>query len=180
MTQISTAVADPVPETTGASLLDRVREATALLAQVAADRTVLDAVPADDRPGPINVVRFAFQTMVGLGTLFALLGLFYAAVWWRKRRLPRSPWFYRAVVAAGPLAVVALICGWITTEVGRQPWIVYRVMRVEDAVTNAGGLPIAFFAVLAIYAALAATVVWLLRRLARTPADAEVAGSVDA
>jgi cytochrome d ubiquinol oxidase subunit I len=140
----------------------------------------LDAVPADDRPGPINVVRFAFQTMVGLGTLFALLGVFYAGVWWRKRRLPRSPWFYRAVVAAGPLAVVALICGWITTEVGRQPWIVYKVMRVEDAVTNAGGLPIAFFAVLAIYAALAATVVWLLRRLARTPADAEVAGSVSA
>ena len=59
---------------------------------------------------------------------------------------PAAPrkWFYRALVAAGPLAVVALICGWITTEVGRQPWVVYEVFRTEDAVTDAGGLPFAF------------------------------------
>ena len=57
----------------------------------------------------------------------------------RRRRLPRSPWFYRAVVAAGPLSFVALIAGWITTEVGRQPWIVYEVMRTEEAVTAASG-----------------------------------------
>ena len=47
----------------------------------------------------------------------------------RRKRLPESPWFYRAVVAAGPLSLVALIAGWVTTEVGRQPWVVYRVMR---------------------------------------------------
>jgi cytochrome bd ubiquinol oxidase subunit I len=138
----------------------------------------LDAVAPDDRPGPVNVVRYAFQTMIGIGTLLALMGVFYVGVWWRKRRLPRSPWFYRLVVAAGPLAVVALICGWVTTEVGRQPWIVYEVMRVEDAVTNAGGLRVAFFAVAAVYVALAVTVGWLLRRLARTPPDVETAGTV--
>ena len=88
----------------------------------------LDAVPADDRP-PVNVVRFAFQTMVGIGTLLALLGVVYLAVRIRRRRLPESDWFYRALVAAGPLSVVALIAGWVTTEVGRQPWVVYRVMR---------------------------------------------------
>jgi cytochrome d ubiquinol oxidase subunit I len=125
-------------------------------------------------------VRFAFQAMVGIGTLLAVLGLFYAGVYWRKRRLPRTRWFYRGLIAAGPLAVVALIAGWVTTEVGRQPWIVYEVMRVEDAVTDASGLPFAFAAVALVYLALAAAVVWLLRRLASRPPDVEVAEQVDA
>lgn len=151
-----------------------------LLAYHDPDATVegLDAVPPQDRPGPINTVRFAFQAMIGIGTLLALAGVLYGYVWWRHRRLPRSRWFLRLVVAAGPLALVALICGWVTTEVGRQPWIVYEVMRVEEAVTDAGGLPIAFFAVLAVYLALAAAVVWLLRRLASRPPSTEVAGEV--
>jgi cytochrome d ubiquinol oxidase subunit I len=140
--------------------------------------TGLDSVPPRDRPGPVNTVRFAFQAMVGIGTLLALAGLFYAAVWWRHGRLPRSVWFFRLIVAAGPLAVVALISGWITTEVGRQPWIVYEVMRVEDAVTDAGGLPVAFVAALVVYLALAGVVVWLLRRLASRPPEVEVPGKV--
>jgi cytochrome bd ubiquinol oxidase subunit I len=138
----------------------------------------LDAVPEEDRP-PVNVVRFSFQTMVAIGTFLAALGVFYLFVWWRRRRLPRSPWFFRAVVAAGPLAVVALISGWITTEVGRQPWIVYRTMRTEQAVTDAGGLLIAYAALVLVYAALGATVVWLLRRLARRPPDVEVGEPVE-
>jgi cytochrome bd ubiquinol oxidase subunit I len=138
----------------------------------------LDIVPPEDRPGPVNTVRFAFQAMVGIGTLLALAGLFYAAVWWRHRRLPRSVWFFRLVVAAGPLALVALICGWITTEVGRQPWIVYEVMRVEDSVTAAGGLPVAYAAAVIVYLSLIAVVVWLLRRLASRPPDVEVPGEV--
>jgi len=139
----------------------------------------LDAVAPDERPGPVNTVRLAFQAMVGIGTLLAAVGLYYAATWWRKRRLPRGAWFFRLVVAAGPLSVVALICGWVTTEVGRQPWIVYEVMRVEDAVTNAGGLPVAFVAVALVYASLGAIVVWLLRRLASRPPDVEVSGTVE-
>jgi cytochrome d ubiquinol oxidase subunit I len=139
----------------------------------------LDAVAPEDRPGPVNTVRFAFQTMVGIGTLLAATGLFYAGLWWRKGRLPRSAWFYRVVVAAGPLAVVALICGWITTEVGRQPWVVYGVMRTEDAVTDAGGLPVVFVAVALVYASLAAIVVWLLRSLASRPPDVEVPGTLE-
>ena len=87
-------------------------------------------MPPEDRP-PVNIVRLAFQTMVGIGTALALLGVVFVWTWWRKRRLPRSPWFYRAVMAAGPLSFVALIAGWIATEVGRQPWIVYQVMRTE-------------------------------------------------
>jgi cytochrome d ubiquinol oxidase subunit I len=138
----------------------------------------LGAVPPEDRP-PVNVVRFAFQTMVGIGTGLALLGVLYLATWWRHRRLPRSPWFYRAVIAAGPLSVVALIAGWITTEVGRQPWIVYLSMRTEQAVTDAGGLLVAYVALAAVYLALAGAVAWLLRRLARRPPEVEVGEPVE-
>jgi cytochrome bd ubiquinol oxidase subunit I len=138
----------------------------------------LDSVPPGDRP-PVNVVRFSFQTMVAIGTGLALLGLGYLVTAVRRRRLPRSVWFYRAVVAAGPLAVVALIAGWITTEVGRQPWIVYEVMRTSQAVTDAGGVPVAFAFLGAVYLALLAAVVWLLRRLARRPPEVEVGVPVE-
>ncbi|MGH2999428.1 MAG: cytochrome ubiquinol oxidase subunit I, partial [Gaiellaceae bacterium] len=109
-----------------------------LLAFHSADATVqgLDAVAPADRP-PVNVVRFAFQTMVGIGTGLALLSIVYLGTRLSKRRLPESDWFYRALVVAGPLSLVALIAGWMTTEVGRQPWVVYRVMRTSAAVTGA-------------------------------------------
>jgi cytochrome d ubiquinol oxidase subunit I len=133
----------------------------------------LNAVPAQDHPTTrlINVVRFAFQAMVGIGTLLALLGVVFVAIWVRKRRLPRSVWFYRALVLAGPLSLVALICGWVTTEVGRQPWIVYRVMRTTDAVTGAGAVPVGYGILAAVYLALIVAVVWILRRLARAPLE---------
>src|SRR4029077_6050564 len=88
----------------------------------------LATIPANQRP-PVNVVRFAFQSMVGIGTLLALIGLVYLFTWIRRKRLPESAWFYRALVVAGPLSAIALIAGWVVTEVGRQPWVVYRVMR---------------------------------------------------
>jgi cytochrome bd ubiquinol oxidase subunit I len=75
------------------------------------------------------------------------------------------------VVAAGPLAVVALVCGWVTTEVGRQPWVVYHVMRTSQAVTGAGGIPVGYATLFAVYVALALAVAWILTRLARTPLD---------
>jgi cytochrome d ubiquinol oxidase subunit I len=130
----------------------------------------LAIVPPRNRP-PVNVVRYAFQVMVGIGTLMALLGVWFLAVRWRKRRLPQSPWFYRAVAAAGPLSVVALISGWVVTEVGRQPWVVYNVMRTSQAVTGAGGLPVGYVTLVLVYIGVAAGVVWILRRLARTPAE---------
>ena len=130
----------------------------------------LDTVPASQRP-PVNVVRLSFQTMVGIGTLLALVGIVYVVVRIRRRRLPESPWFYRAVVLAGPLSLVALIAGWVTTEVGRQPWVVYRVMPTADAVTGAGGIPVGYGALLMIYIGLAFAVAWILRRLARKPLE---------
>jgi cytochrome d ubiquinol oxidase subunit I len=133
----------------------------------------LDAVPPDDRPTAINVVRLCFQAMVGIGTALALLGALVLVVRWRRRRLPDSRWFFRALVAAGPLSVVALICGWIVTEVGRQPWIVYRVMRTEQAVTGAGGIPVGYAVLALVYLGLAVAVVWILRRLAHVPLDSD-------
>src|SRR4051795_5179931 len=137
--------------------------------------TGLESVPPRDRP-PVNVVRFAFQTMVSIGTALALLGVVFFVTWLRKKRLPRSPWFYRAVMVAGPLSYVALIAGWITTEVGRQPWIVYKVMRTTQAVTSANGLEIGYAVLVAVYVSLAVGVYWLLRRLTRRPPRTEVAG----
>ena len=135
----------------------------------------LDAVPPQDRP-PVNIERYAFQTMVGIGTLLALLGVVYLYVRFRRKRLPRSRWFYRAVVIAGPLSVVALIAGWITTEVGRQPWIVYGIMRTAEAVTGARGIPIGYGTLVVVYVGLAAGVVWMLRRLRRVPLEVDADG----
>ena len=130
----------------------------------------LAAVPPDERP-PVNVVRIAFQTMVGIGTLLALLGLVYLVAWIRRKRLPESTWFYRALLVAGPLSVVALIAGWVVTEVGRQPWIVYRVMPTAAAVTGADGVPVGYAALAATYAVVACGLAWVLLRLARRPLE---------
>jgi len=137
----------------------------------------LDAAPPAERP-PVNVVRVAFQAMVASGTLLALLAVVFLYVRVRRKRLPESRWFYRALVVAGPLSVVALLAGWITTEVGRQPWVVYRVMTTAQAVTGAGGVPVGLATLAAVYLGLAVAVVWILRRLAAAPlsgADVTVA-----
>jgi cytochrome bd ubiquinol oxidase subunit I len=130
----------------------------------------LEEVPADERP-PVNVVRVAFQTMVGIGLALAAISLVYLFVWLRWRRLPRSPWFYRAVVVGGPLSVVALIAGWVTTEVGRQPWVVYGQMRTEEAISGADGIPVGYASLVLVYVGLIAAVGWILRRLARAPVE---------
>jgi cytochrome d ubiquinol oxidase subunit I len=116
-------------------------------------------------------VRVAFQTMVGVGTLLAALGAWYLVVRVRRRRLPESRWFYRAVVAAGPLSLVALISGWVVTEVGRQPWVVYRFMRTSEAVTAADGIPVGYGTLVVVYLGVAAAAWWILRRLARAPLE---------
>jgi cytochrome d ubiquinol oxidase subunit I len=141
----------------------------------------LDAVRSDDRP-PVGVVRNSFQVMVGIGTLLALLGLWF--LWWRLRRgaLPRTKWFYRAVVVAGPASLMALIAGWIVTEVGRQPWIVYGMMRTEDAVTGAEGIPVGYATLVVVYTGLTAVALYMLRRLARQRPEMEAeegAGDVE-
>jgi cytochrome bd ubiquinol oxidase subunit I len=136
----------------------------------------LEDTAVDERP-PVNVVHLAYNVMVGLGSALLLLALVFAWTWWRRRRIPISPWFLRAVAVSGVAAIVAMEAGWITTEVGRQPWIVYDILRTEDAVSPAPGLYLGFYAVVVIYVALTALTVFVLRRLAHhhdTPAPQEV------
>ena len=90
-------------------------------------------------------------------------------MWIRRKRIPESVWFYRAVVVAAPLSVVALIAGWVVTEVGRQPWVVYRTMTTAAAVTGAHGIPFGYGVLALSYAVVVCGLAWVLRRLARAP-----------
>lgn len=116
----------------------------------------LSETAADDRPTfrEANIAHFAFDTMVGIGTVLLGLPLWFGIAWVRRRDMPRSRWFYRCAAVAGVASVVALEAGWITAEVGRQPWIVYNLMRVSEAVTNISAGPIwtSFAIVVVIYA----------------------------
>jgi cytochrome d ubiquinol oxidase subunit I len=129
--------------------------------------TGLDTVPPDDRPPYNTMLHWAFDTMVGICTALIALGAWLAFVWWRRRDIPHTKWFLRAVAISGALAVVALEAGWIVTEVGRQPWIVYNVMRTEDAVTDASGVPITFGLIIALYVILGAALVITLKTMSR-------------
>jgi cytochrome bd ubiquinol oxidase subunit I len=101
------------------------------------------------------------------------LGLWLAVGWWRKMDFARARWFLRATAVSGVAAVVALECGWIVTEVGRQPWIVYNVMRTSDAVTHANGIWVTFGLVLALYVALGVTLVVVLLAMSRRWREAD-------
>jgi cytochrome d ubiquinol oxidase subunit I len=138
--------------------------------------TGLEAVPPDLRP-PVNVVHLAYDSMVGIGSALLALAAWLGFMWWRRRRIPGTVWFLRAVAVSGVAATIALECGWITTEVGRQPWIVYNVLRTADAVSPAPGLYFGFYAVVAVYLVLTVFTVYVLRRLAgshRTAAPQEI------
>jgi cytochrome d ubiquinol oxidase subunit I len=127
----------------------------------------LDSVPPDDRPPANTLLHWAFDAMVGICSALILLGLWLGIAWWRGRDIPRTPWFLRAVAVSGVAAILALECGWIVTEVGRQPWIVYEVMRTEDAVTDASGVWVSLAVVLLLYTALGITTVLVLRAMTR-------------
>jgi cytochrome d ubiquinol oxidase subunit I len=136
--------------------------------------TGLDSVAPDDRPPANTMLHWAFDAMVGICTALIVLGLWLGIAWWRKRDIPQTKWFLRATAVSGVAAVVALECGWIVTEVGRQPWVVYNVMRTSDAVTNAGGIWVTFSAVLLLYTLLGVATVVTLRVMARRWRGAEV------
>jgi len=94
----------------------------------------LDDFPADDRPNS-TVVFWTFRVMVGLGMLMLLLGIGGVALRW-KGRMYTQRLFLRFAVAMGPAGIIAMLAGWMTTEIGRQPWVVYHVMRTAQAVSN--------------------------------------------
>ena len=123
-------------------------------------------MPRTDWP-PVNLTHVSFQAMVGIGTLLALVVVGF----WLARRRGHDPlhnrWFLRFAVVAGPLAVIALELGWITTEVGRQPWTIWQVLRTTDAASLSTGLWWSYTGVLIIYLAMTIGAVVVLRSMAR-------------
>jgi len=138
--------------------------------------TGLEDIPPNERPPANTLLHLAFDGMVGIGTALLLLAAWLAFAWWRRREIPSTPWFLRAVALSGVAAILALWMGWIVTEVGRQPWIVQGYMRTSEAVTDAEGIWGAFALVLVLYAGLGAGAVLVLRAMSRrwrTEGDAE-------
>lgn len=136
----------------------------------------LNDFPADTHP-PVAIVHIAFQIMVACGVAMMLLAVWAAWRYWRGRRDQKwldSKWFLRAVIAAAPLGFIAIETGWTVTEVGRQPWIIYGVMRTSEAVTPMPGLVVPFITFTVLYIFLAViTVFLLLRQVAASPKDPE-------
>jgi cytochrome d ubiquinol oxidase subunit I len=149
---------------------------TSLILDFDPDATVegLDAAPPADRP-PENVVHLSFQLMVLIGTALGALAAWTGWVWWRRRELPTSRWWMRALIVSGPAAVLALEAGWTTTEVGRQPWIAYEVLRVSDAVTGQPGVGVILVGLIFVYLGLGLSLWFVLQRMsARWRAGEEV------
>jgi cytochrome d ubiquinol oxidase subunit I len=138
----------------------------------------LNSIPKDERPPANTMLHLAFDAMVGIGTGLLLLGVWLGWTWWKKREIPQSKWFLRAVSISGGGAVLALWCGWIVTEVGRQPWIVQGYMRTEEAVTNAKGIWFSFALVLILYAGLGSAAILTLRSMSRRWREGETTSEV--
>ncbi|GAA4746068.1 cytochrome ubiquinol oxidase subunit I [Nocardioides endophyticus] len=129
----------------------------------------LEETPADERPTnhEVNVVHLAWDVMVGIGTLLFLLTLWWWAAWLFRRDMPQSKWFLRAAAASGVLGVICMEAGWTVSEIGRQPWIVYEKMKVEEAATANTGIWVTFIGVVLLYVGLGVTTVLVLRMMSR-------------
>jgi cytochrome d ubiquinol oxidase subunit I len=136
--------------------------------------TGLSAWPREDRP-PVAIIFWSFRIMVGLGLLMVMLGMW--SLWARlRRRLHESPWLHRFALAMAPAGFVAVIAGWVTAEVGRQPWVIHGLLRTEDAVSPIAvpavtGSLIAF--VIVYFTVFAAGTLYILKLMAQPPHPGE-------
>ncbi|HYH55546.1 MAG TPA: cytochrome ubiquinol oxidase subunit I, partial [Anseongella sp.] len=130
---------------------------------VEAEVTGLDQIPEDEHP-PVLITHLAFQIMVGLGVFLMLSAVLYFIAAWKKRSWLGKRWFLKLFVATIPMGFIAIEAGWTVTEVGRQPWIIYGIMRTADAVTPMPGIVYSFYLFTAVYISLSAVVVFLLYR----------------
>jgi cytochrome d ubiquinol oxidase subunit I len=124
-------------------------------------------VPAAYRPPVVWLIHLCFDVMVGLGFLLLLAGLWALYEWWRRRRLPPQRPFWWAGAVSGVAAVVAMECGWVVTEVGRQPWVVYRLQTTAAAATTNGGVITSLTIIIVGYAVLGTATFLILRMLSR-------------
>ncbi|CAG5067906.1 Putative cytochrome bd menaquinol oxidase subunit I [Dyadobacter sp. CECT 9623] len=125
--------------------------------------TGLDKIPAENHP-PVAITHYAFQIMVGMGMAMMGISLVYFLALWKKRDWLTSKWLLKLFVFATPLGFIAVEAGWTVTEVGRQPWIIYNVMRTADAVTPMPGIAYSFYLFTGVYISLAIFVVFMLYR----------------
>lgn len=128
-----------------------------------AEVTGLDRIPKENHP-PVAITHYAFQVMVGMGMTMMLIAVLYFTALWKKRTWLQKAWLLKLFALATPLGFIAVEAGWTVTEVGRQPWIIYGVMRTADAVTPMPGVAYSFYLFSAIYASLAIFVVFMLYR----------------
>jgi cytochrome d ubiquinol oxidase subunit I len=134
-----------------------------------------DSVPPADRPPVVWLIHLAFDVMVGIGSLLLLWGLWAAYEWWRRRKLPPQRLFWWAGAVSGLAAIVAMECGWIVTEVGRQPWVVYQYLSTADAATTNGGVVATLTLIIILYAVLGVATIAILRLLSRRWRQGEMA-----
>jgi cytochrome d ubiquinol oxidase subunit I len=167
-----------VPETLGGVLVGgevkaglKIPDGASLLAGFNPDTKIngLDAIPLPVRPADrlVNTVHLCFDVMVGIGFALLALALWFAIHWLFRRDLPRTRWFLRACAVAGVLSVVCLECGWVVTEVGRQPWTVRGLLLTRDAVTTSGNVWWFFTGALVIYASVGTGAVLVLKGMRR-------------
>jgi cytochrome d ubiquinol oxidase subunit I len=132
----------------------------------------LDTVPRDQWP-PVAIVHVAFQVMVALGTIMALVSVWALWRWWRGRAIDAvvdDRRVLRALALVTPMGFLAIEAGWTVTEVGRQPWIIHGVLRTADAVTPMPGLVVPFLVFTLLYVLLGVIVIYLLRQqIVRAP-----------
>jgi len=125
--------------------------------------TGLNDIPRDEWP-PVAITHYAFQIMIGLGMLMMGLACIYFIALWKKKNWLQKKWLWKLFVIATPMGYIALEAGWVVTEVGRQPWIIYGIMRTIDAVTPMPGIVYSFYLFTAVFVSLSIAVIFLLYR----------------
>ncbi len=122
----------------------------------------LNDFPKDEHPN-VPIVHYAFQIMVGLGTLLLFAGVYFL-ISLKKSNLTNHKFYWMLFSLLTPVGFLALEAGWVVTEVGRQPWIIYKIMKTKDAVTPMDGMIYSFYLYVLLYSVLAITVTWLMKR----------------
>jgi cytochrome d ubiquinol oxidase subunit I len=123
----------------------------------------LDEFAKEDRP-PVFITHVSFQIMVALGMAMAAISLLYFFILWKKRDFKKNIWLMKLFAVATPFGFLAVEAGWVVTEVGRQPWILYGILYTKDAVTPMPGIQYSFYLFTAVYFSLAIIVLILLYR----------------
>ncbi len=135
-----------------------------------AEVTGLDKFAKHERP-PVMITHIAFQVMVGAGLLLALTSLLFLIFSkWKRAYLSRR-WWLLFIAFLTPMGFVAVEAGWVVTEVGRQPWIIYGVMKTKDAVSPMPGLQYSFYTISVVYFLLTLIILWMMRRQIATVKD---------